>query len=124
VCATLVDEYGGAEKISPRQLIFIRLASYDAARLEEHKRARQGYFKHLTWLAKKQGKNPFDILPRRDPMKLAAIDRCLQPCINSLRENLLALGDPPQGKTTSDLEAYVVEKYGQSDEGKGDADGE
>lgn len=126
MCSTLIDYYGGLDKINPRRLIFIQLASYDAARLEEHKRARAGYFKHLTWLARKQGKNPFDILPRRDPMKLAAIDRCMQPCINSLRENLLALGDPPTGKTTSDLETYVIQKYGngQNDGESGDGDGD
>jgi hypothetical protein len=55
------------------------------------------------WVARKQGKNPFEILPRRDPKTIATLDRSMQPTINSLRDNLLALGPEPAQDEDKDI---------------------
>jgi hypothetical protein len=123
----LVEEYGGEDRISTRQRILISLVGTDCGRLLQHKRSRRFLFQKLREAAKRKGIDPRQTM-RLPPKQLAELDSYLSPVLASLRNNLMALGPEPTGKTADELAAYVAERYGdkgedEQDDGKGDDDG-
>jgi hypothetical protein len=104
VLQALIAAYGGPEKMGPRKMIQIQITAYDASRYDEHKRARSGVIR----------RNP---KIRKNPKALQVLDGYMQPCVNSLRQNLAELGPEPQGpkETLYDLIERITEKNAEEE---------
>jgi hypothetical protein len=118
----LTEDYGGSEAITTRQSILIGLVGLDCARLTEHKRARRLWVEKTKESARKKGLSREMIaLIGRSPKDLAAMDSYMQPVVNSLRNNLAALGVEPekQGERLEDILSKIANEGESGSDGDG-----